>query len=49
MQKELEDQIVLNLDADSNGIIFTIYETGEVVFPNMKSAEVKFPSGATSD
>jgi len=49
MSKELEGQIVLTLDADSNGIIFTIYDTGEVIFPAVKSMEVKFPSEATSD
>ena len=49
MSKELEGQIVLNLDADNNGIVFTIYETGEVVSLDVKSAEVKFPIEATSD
>lgn len=49
MSKELEGQIVLSLYADSNGIIFTIYETGEVVFPAAEIAEVKFPSDAPPD
>lgn len=47
MSKELEGQIALNLDADSNGIIFTIYETGEVVFPVVENVEVKFPNEPT--
>lgn len=32
MGKELEGQIVLTV-TDNNGILFTVYETGEILFP----------------